>query len=1724
MSDLSKFAISNDKPSGENLDGDKPVTPPRNKIPICYPHVCRFKCIYCERLVRESLAVPVPRAATFESWLEERFILTPPTSPQKNKNRKQNKNLKLQSGVIDSASDIFDQFEESIRDLPIWDRFSKPTTEWVMHHLEMAILLCRDLHRSRDKEDIIRALIHAIKHHLGVNSLLLSSVRGARHMAVIIFDDFILCRVQSGTEESIDSMLNLLDKFSASQLLALCAKMAGFIMSLTCFREYNINPMSNTKLFKDYSKMLANSPFQFGLAGFKTFLETMKCLLINLKKYWLTGDPSDIVFTSNRVSNWLTHYDKLQRDFVVLSNPEPFGISVESFQKELSDCIVDGRYLQKNRQLLEGYEQRVFDHKMSLLLDLERNFRLRQLAQSQRTPPFSLLIHGPSSVGKSSVMQMLFAHFAKVSTLLGKPLSADEAFVYNRCTADEYWSGFSTYQWCIMLDDVAVVAPSKAVSDETLEEIMRIVNIMPWTPPQAELERKGVYPVAPKLFLASTNVKSLNAAYWFSVPIAVQRRFPYVITVLPKPEYSKYAEGSVNPMLDSTKVPANGGQYDDLWEFKIEKVIPGKNSTRPDAAYQLIGEGWDVSRLLSWYGGVIKEYYQDCEKVSAANSSYATADICAECYGVCSGSCKNPTLQPQGGALSGLTTLWSMIIAVLCCIVAHWSTSSFSHALFGQYDVYFNVFFGHVRCAITWEYIFLQWVMHTVPYFSVLQRLGIWSVTGLLAGSMSLSFRTLLIYISYSFDILPCIVATQFACSYWTTVSGSVETLKIDWKNRLLVALYHSVRMTNARWTWYFHTVLIEIRNMVHWVILLRACKRLRRKYYDSSLTAKLTAFTVACVSMYTVYALCKKVCDAYSNFSIRRKNFEPEGSAFSSVRPKPHNEHPNVWKWQEPPTLTSYDLSRQLLSRKGLSIQEQLNLFKRNCFYFETIEQDGQPSRFGRALALGGQLYLTNAHFLWNKPTGMFITKCSETDAVGFRRRFALIYNQNVFLNEELDLCIFRVSDLPNNPHILEYFLQEDTLIPETNGYRLRREKDGSVTVDQYTNIIPDVTSLQLPDNSALRINTYRAVAPRATLDGDCGSPLLGEFDGRLILLGIHVSGGFVFFKERAFATRLNVKVLRSMIANFPIQAWISPNSPLLESEKTGPLRVQGTVHLKSPFRFLQDKGSMEHFGSLEFRDGMGSKVGNTLLKEEFIAATVDDGDLAIVDNMRPPMMRGFIPKHAMLEHAKQTYEMVDYGILQACEDAYLDEVLEHLPVSELMLIAPLDLDSAINGIDGISYIDAMKRSTSAGFPWCESKLKHLIAKRNPDGTVSDKVDITPEMHARFQLILERYEQSTQYHPVFRASLKDEPVTMAKAEKGSTRVFSCAPMDFTLVMRKFLLPVVRVMQRNAFLFETAVGVQAQSYEWHKLYEYVTHFGKDRIIAGDYSKFDKRMSPCFILSAFNIIRRICEKAGYSESDLTAIDCIAHDVAFPTTDFFGDFVRFFGTNPSGHPLTVIINSIVNSMYVRYAYVLLKDQKVHRIDRYTSREMLRSFRNEVRLLTYGDDNLMSVSESNAFFNHSTMASALRTIGVEYTMAEKEVESRPFINIFDATFLKRRFRYSVELGAMVGPLDHSSISKMLTRCVKNKNYVKEQHMLEVVRSALDEYFWYGRDVFESRRLKFFNICRDNDLLRFIDAFEPFPQWDTLRNRYEEASRRFRGDNYGPVVKDDDYARQSE
>jgi hypothetical protein len=271
----------------------------------------------------------------------------------------------------------------------------------------------------------------------------------------------------------------------------------------------------------------------------------------------------------------------------------------------------------------------------------------------------------------------------------------------------------------------------------------------------------------------------------------------------------------------------------------------------------------------------------------------------------------------------------------------------------------------------------------------------------------------------------------------------------------------------------------------------------------------------------------------------------------------------------------------------------------------------------------------------------------------------------------------------------------------------------------------------------------------------------------------------------------------------------------------------------------------------------------------------------------------------------------------------------------------------------------------------------------------------------------------------------------------------------------------------------------------------LTQFGEDRIFAGDYSKYDKKMSPTFILAAFEILIDIAKASGkYDEGDLRVMWGIAYDTAFPVMDFNGDLVEFFGSNPSGHPLTVIINSLVNSLYMRYCYYVQNPKKE-----------VESFKKNVALMTYGDDNVAGVNRECDFFNHTVVQNTLARVGVKYTMADKESQSVPFIHINDVEFLKRKWRWEAELESYVCPLAEASIHKMLTRTVKSKVVSDRMQAASILDTACREYFWYGREVFEQKRKEFMDIYA-NHRLEIYGWEGIFPDWVTLCRQYLESS----------------------
>jgi hypothetical protein len=213
------------------------------------------------------------------------------------------------------------------------------------------------------------------------------------------------------------------------------------------------------------------------------------------------------------------------------------------------------------------------------------------------------------------------------------------------------------------------------------------------------------------------------------------------------------------------------------------------------------------------------------------------------------------------------------------------------------------------------------------------------------------------------------------------------------------------------------------------------------------------------------------------------------------------------------------------------------------------------------------------------------------------------------------------------------------------------------------------------------------------------------------------------------------------------------------------------------------------------------------------------------------------------------------------------------------------------------------------------------------------------------------------------------------------------------------------------------------------------------------------------------------------------------VAFPIVDFNGDLIQFACSNPSGHSFTVIINGLVNCLYMRYCYSILGNGQCA------------DFKKFVCLFTYGDDNMMSVHKDIDWFNHTSIQACLASVGIIYTMAEKTAASIPFIHIKDVSFLKRTFRFDSEIGAYVAPLEHDSIEKMLLINIKSKNLCDEEHSVILMGTALREYFWYGKDTFHQKRKMFNKLILENNLGYYVPE-EGIPAWDTLKDAFWKAS----------------------
>lgn len=616
---------------------------------------------------------------------------------------------------------------------------------------------------------------------------------------------------------------------------------------------------------------------------------------------------------------------------------------------------------------------------------------------------------------------------------------------------------------------------------------------------------------------------------------------------------------------------------------------------------------------------------------------------------------------------------------------------------------------------------------------------------------------------------------------------------------------------------------------------------------------------------------------------------------------------------------------------------------------------------------------------------------------------------------------------------------------------------------------------------SNTISVRGYAYTTQYPTFFGQCMSVLVSD-DITPRILGFHFAGNTGSNMGGACSVTQDdvCYAIDQIKERFGVCLSVNTGTLRLEEQGGQPnVKILETIHAKSPLNFLDDNATVVAYGSHDgTRRKFTSRVTRTLISplvEEVMGVECKHGP--------PPEMNSWKPWRQDLNNMAHVKAVSPTLLMCAAKD-FETKIFDNLPHSTFKRVHPLSNDSNLSGADGVYGIDSINMKSSMGHPWNKPKTHYLTRSDVPLPGITQPIVCPSWIWDEVNKAEETLLKDERYYMVFRANLKDEPT---KVTKKKVRVFCGAPITGLLLVRKYYLPLAKVIMENSELFECAVGINAHGPDWTKFTKHVTKYGSNRMVAGDYKDYDSTMPASVTLAAFQILINMARKAGYNEQQLKIMQGIATEICYPLYEYNGEFIQIFGSNPSGHPLTVFINSFANSLYIRCAY--------YHIYPYVPED---PFDEHVALMCYGDDNIMSISEDRPDFNHTTIAQAMAVYNITYTMAQKDQESIPYIDLSQCTFLKRSMVWSAELQQYLGPIEEASLFKTLHCVLESKVLTPQEHSVESIKCVLDEYFLFGEDIYNDRVEKLTEICRRAQLLHHFEG--ALPTYEDQQDSYVE------------------------
>lgn len=782
---------------------------------------------------------------------------------------------------------------------------------------------------------------------------------------------------------------------------------------------------------------------------------------------------------------------------------------------------------------------------------------------------------------------------------------------------------------------------------------------------------------------------------------------------------------------------------------------------------------------------------------------------------------------------------------------------------------------------------------------------------------------------------------------------------------------------------------------------------------------------------------------------------------------------------------------ARKYAQRDLVQIEQTTQVLLNNSVWVQVVDTRGNASR-SNGVFLVGRTMLTTAHTVMSPPSDAPISRIvirnpySTTAAIDVPIEECNISQLKQLDGSPLDLALISFPPVvPNRPKILSKFvgakdiglLDEGSLtfsgFYEVNGKTIVQEKYPSsfavsTKATEYYLHKPGTC----PNSDAfctcpIRIGNH-ITYDLETMNGMCGA-LLSVKNSLLHtkLIGFHVAGGTGVMAIGALATRellessLEIHVERFGIPKSYLidgrlpysQSWVDPTKQVSLINIGDCLNV-GTA--KSP-----TTPSVTQLGaSLVF-----DKIQTHTTKPANLKAVYVEGE-GIVD----PMIKG-------IKKVMGPQQWIDPDILEAAAS----DVFQGLGQGDGKGIVHSYVE-AIVGVEGDAYKRPINRTTSPGYPYnLVNKSKGKTAWLG-DGEeyITDNAELRNDVDA----LLEKAKQGIRGDAISIATLKDEKRPIAKVDAGKTRVFEACPQHLVIAIRQYFLDFTAHVMRNRIDNGIAVGINPYSLEWTKLAHRLQTQG-DNLIAGDFSNFDGSLLMQVLVK---ILEKINKWYGGTDEDNLVRAALWEHICNADILVKGEVIRKTHSQPSGNPLTVIINSLFNGIVMRVAYLNLKKEN--------GMPAVCDYRKHVTEIIYGDDDIKSVSCSiKNWFNQLTLTEALAKFGLTYTDETKTGIIVPFKPLTEVAFLKRKFVVQND-GTFLAPMDVENILE-ITNWIKGK--AKRLATVENCEQAIMELAQHPRAVYEQ-----WSDCVQSALnavgIKFVvpTYFEQMEQYKHDRNIY--------------------------